>query len=295
MGILLAVLSLIGIGLYPIFIKKVIGRLEEYTCMLFNQLLLAVALAITAVFTLRITMPSDLVIVLLIFAAIINTFAIYLYYKAINAGHTSIVVPIAATSGIATIFINYMLFAEPVYPLNFLGIAMVILGIFLAAIDKFERPKKWDEHALHAFFSSKVWQPAAGLAILAALCGVFTSTLIKYSALSIGLHKSLVYVQVLTLLFLLFAFLAKPVRELITIPKIDEWQWILLSGAAFVMGAVCFYFAVTKIMVSRANTVTSFAPLAAVMMSAIVLKERLKVRQYIGLAILMAGTVLLTS
>jgi uncharacterized membrane protein len=293
LGLFFAALSLVGLGLYPVFLKKVVERLGEYTCMLFNQLVLALAIAVAAVFTIRLTLPSDFVIVTVIFAALINAFTLYIYYNAINAGQVSLVAALAATSGVLVVFLSYMLFGESVYPHHFLGVLLVLVGVALAAIEHFLIPKKLDEHALFELFSSKVWYPAAGLAILASLCTVFSAMMMKYSAGGIGPHKSMVYVQIITLAFLLFAFLAKPAKELVTWPGKGEWKWLLPCGLLLSAGIIGGYFAITQIETQNAAMIAAFAPLLAVIMSAILLKERLKARQYIGLLMAVAGIVLL--
>jgi drug/metabolite transporter (DMT)-like permease len=293
-GLILAAVSLLGLGLYPVFLKKAIDLLGEYTCMLFAQLVLAIAAIITAVFTIRLSMPSDLVIIVLLFAALINAFTLYIYYKAINSGQVSLVVAIASIGGIITVALSYLLFGEAVYPINFLGLLLIIIGVFLAAMDHPKLPKKFDEHALFEFFSSKVWNPSAGLALLAAVATAFVALLMKYAASGIGPHKSMIYMHTATLLFISLAFLAKPAKELVSWPKRPELKWLIPAALLLAAGIIGTYFAISSAKPSTVSTITSAAPLITLIAAVIIIKERFRFRQYLGLLMIIGGIVCLT-
>jgi drug/metabolite transporter (DMT)-like permease len=232
-GILLAVLALLGWGAYPALLKKIVDSLGAYTCLLFHHIVLVLFIGLTAVFTLRLRMPSDFVVAAIIIGAIVGTVAVYLYYKAINEGHVSVIVVIAAMHIIWTVIASYFLFSERLTLQKYLSIAVIFVGALLVAMEKPGLPRKFTQRHFVRFLKSGIWSRGAGLALLVSFCWAFFNLASKYSVNSIGPHATLVYVEVLVLVFILFAFLTKPAKELVTVPKKRHWKWLVSSALLF--------------------------------------------------------------
>lgn len=294
LGIILAVLSLIGMGVYPVFLKKVVKELGEYTCLLFNYAVLLVFLVITAVFTIKLTMPSDFGIGSIIIGAIVGVAAIYMYYKAINTGNVSIVTLIAATNVIWSVVASYFLFNERLTVIQYVAIAVILVGALLAAMEKISLPKKLDQKHFSQWLKSDVWSKGAGLALMVSLCWGFYNLVIKYNVREMGPHKAIVYMETLLMVLLLFAFIARPVKKLVNKPSKEQLRWLLPSGLLFTLGALMLYFAMSAAPLSFVIPIVNASPIATVIAAAILLRERAKVHQYIGIVVGVAGIVVLS-
>jgi drug/metabolite transporter (DMT)-like permease len=293
-GIFLALLALIGWGSYPVFMKRVIDRLGEYTCMLFNHGVLVVLLLLTAVFTIRFRIPSDFVMSAIIIGSIVGAVAVYLYYKAINIGKVSVVTVITALKVLWVVAVSYFLFDERLVLDKYIAIGVILLGTIMAALQRPGLPKKFTQEYFIPFLKSDIWSKGAGLAVVVSFCWALFYLAAKYSVSSIGAHRTTVYMESLVLLFILFAFLARPAKKLVVIPNKKQLKWIGLSAILFSIGAVCFYFAMKYIPVSLVTPIVSAAPAVTAVAALVILKERLKVHQYIGIVLAVAGIVVLS-
>lgn len=291
----MAVLTLLAWGSYPVFMKKVVGRLGEYTCLLFNHGLLVLLLLLTAVFTIKFEMPSDFVTAAIILGSIVGAAAVYLYYKAINMGSVSVATVIATTLQVIwTVIVSYFLFSEKLSVIKYVSICVILVGAVLAALQRLALPDKFDQKHVMKFLKSDIWSKGTLLALVVSFCWAFYNIALKYSVNGIGLHKTLVYMETLVLLFILFAFLVRSAKELVTIPKKDELKWILPSAALFGVGALGFYFSMAHIKLSIIAPVVAATPAVTAVLAALLLKERLRIHQYAGIVLAVVGVVVLS-
>jgi drug/metabolite transporter (DMT)-like permease len=292
-GILLAVLALLGAGTYPVFLKKVVGKLGEYTCLLFNYLVLAVVLAVVAVFTIKLKMPTDFATVAVIVGSIVGIVAAYLFYKAVNAANVTVVAAIAAMTSAWVTIVSYFLFGEKITLYAYISMALILIGAFLLAFERPSLPQKYDKKHVMKFLRSDIWAEGAGMAFVASLCFAFFKLAARFGEKSVGLHTAIVYMNVLMAAFILLAFLTKPAKQLIAVPEKEEWKWLGLSAFFFAGGIVSAYFAVKYAALSRVNPIIAAAPAVTAVSATAFLGERIKVHQYAGVVILVVGLVFL--
>ena len=293
-GIFLAVVALIGWGAYPVLMKKVIDKLGEYTCLLFNSVVIVVFLIITSVFTIKIQMPSDFVIAAIVIGSIMGVIALYLYYKAIRLGNVSVVTVIVSMYAIWTVIVSYFLFNERLLVQQYIAIGVIIIGSIIVAMEKLSLPERFNEKHFKQFMKSDVWSEGAGLALVVSFCWTVYNLAVKYSVKSIGPHKTMVYMVTLGLFFILLAFLARPVKELVTMPDKKQLKWLGPSALLYSIGAVSFFFALKYSPLSIVTPITSAAPAVTVVMAVAILGDRLKAHQYVGILMAVAGIVVLS-
>lgn len=294
LGILLAVIALLGWGAYPAMMKKVIDSLGAYTCLLFNHLVLVIVIGITAVFTIRLKLPSDFTVAAILIGSIVGAAAIYLYYVAIMEGQVSVITVLASLQTVWTVIVLYFVFSEPLTPAKYVSIAVIFAGAVLASLEKPGLPAKLDWKHTSKFLKSGIWSRGAGLALLVSFCWAFYNLASNYSVKEIGSHATLVYMEALILLFILFAFLAKPARELVTFPKAKHMKWLGPSAALFSIGAICFYFAMKYAELSVVVPIIQGAPAVTAVAAAAFVRERMRVHQYAGIVIAVVGIVFLS-
>ena len=81
----------------------------------------------------------------------------------------------------------------------------------------------------------------------------------------------------------------KYVKEL----KGKEWLFLILSGLATGASWLCYYYAIQQGQVSIVVPTDKLSILITVLFSLVVFKEKLNLKEWIGLALLTAGTVLM--
>jgi drug/metabolite transporter (DMT)-like permease len=223
----------------------------------------------------------------------VGAVAVYLYYKALNQGNVGIVTILSALYVLWTAIASYFLFHDELNRDKYVAIALIMVGAILAAIQRFRLPKQFDEKHVMEFLQSDVFSKGAGLALLVSVFWAIYNVATKYTTIELGPHRTAVYFEALVLFFILFAFLGRSAKDLITWPRGEQWKWLSLSALLFTLGAIGFYFALVYLPLSMLTPIVSAAPAVAVIGAAVLLKERLRAHQYIGAVMAVAGIVMM--
>lgn len=270
LGLLFAFLSMIGLGTFSLFVKRVIKEAGEYTSLFYTYLIEVFILLLTAVCLTRIFIPDLKTILLILFAGAFGAANIYVFYKALNISLASVVNPIAASATIFTLIASYFFFNEKLSFLQYIMVVVVIIGVVLISIKKseLEKGKKF------------VIVEGALLALLAALGFSAFSLCTKVVVDKIGGLLSAFYLEFAVFLFLLSPLLIKKAE----IKKIDFFskKILFLGGLMLALGAGSFKLGIMFGSLSLVAAVGTAAPLVSVMGAKIFLKEKAKLNQYIG-------------
>ncbi|MBW2964684.1 DMT family transporter [Candidatus Woesearchaeota archaeon] len=285
---------LIGWGAYPALLKNVIDSLGTYTCLLFNHIVLVLVIGITAIFTIRLRLPSDFAVAAILIGSIVGAAAVYLYYSAIMEGHVSVVTVLASLQTVWTVVVSYFLFSEKLTIIKYISIAVIFVGAVLASLEKPGLPAKFDQKHILKFLSSGIWSKGAGLALLVSFCWAFYNLASKYGVKEIGPHATMVYMEVLILLFIASAFLAKPAKELVTMPRGRHMKWLAPAAALFSLGAICFYFSMKYSPLSVVVPIIQGAPAVTAVTAVAFAQERIRVHQYAGIVLAVVGIIFLS-
>lgn len=197
-------------------------------------------------------------------------------YRGMAIGVISVVSTIAATGPVVPIIVGLSLGERPSL-LQFGGIAVTLAGIALLAFDR--RPQ-----------AGRKLVPGVGLALLAALAfGVFLVA-IRYASRPDPLWGVLATRtgSVLALLVLGLAF-----RSRIKVPRADVPS-LFAVGVLDVSADVFFAFATTIGLLSIVSILSSLYPVATVILARIVLNERMVRLQQLGIALVLAGVLLIS-
>ena len=197
-------------------------------------------------------------------------------YRGMAIGVVSVVSTIAATGPVVPIIVGLLLGERPSL-LQFVGIAVTLVGIGLLAFDR--RPQAGGKLV-----------PGVGLALLAALAfGVFLVA-IRYASRPDPLLGVLATragsVSALLLLGLVF-------RSRIKVARIDL-PALFTVGVLDVSADVFFAFATTIGLLSIVSILSSLYPVATVILARIVLKERMARLQQAGIGLALAGVLLIS-
>jgi len=293
-GILLAALSLICVGTYNIFIKRVVSKIGEYACAFYSTLIAALVLAVLAVFTTRLVMPSDIVVAAIVIGGLVGTFAFYLFYKALHGGTVSVVVPVVAMYVVWSSIISCLIFKTAFGLYQILGTIVSLVALVMIAMDKPSFPKQFDEEHIISYLKSDMWCKGAGLAFVVSFCFTIMKVAARYGTDEIGTHRTLLYMAMLVLFFLMFAFLGRSAKELVKLPAKGDKKNLGIGVLLLGLGISFFYFAITYQPIRIVAPMLYAFPIVAAISSAKLLKEKLKRYQYVGIVLLTIGIILIS-
>ncbi|WP_174729256.1 EamA family transporter [Mesobacillus harenae] len=202
------------------------------------------------------------------------------FFKAIQIGDVSKVVPIDKASVVLTILLSFIILQEPATPLVVAGGLVISVGTFVL-IGKTN--KKMVRGAQSYIF----------LAILAALFASMTNILAK-----IGIEDvdSNVATFIRTVVIILFAwgvvFFQGTLKELRHISK-RSYLFLILSGAATGFSWLCYFAAIAIGKVSIVTPIDKFSVVLTMILSFIILKEKATKNTIAGAILITIGTGLL--
>ncbi len=221
--------------------------------------------------------PQDAVALLAIPAAISGTLGLFAYYRGIAVGAISIVAPIAGVSAVVPVIVGIASGESP-SAWQLAGIGCALLGVFLAAWE----PRSGGEARLAA---------GVGLAILAAIGfgGYFP---FMHAAGNADYWWASLIFRIASTSVIMLAVAVK--RPNIVVPR-RVLPWLALIGFGDMFGNLLFAAASTSGLVSVTSVLASLYPIVTVILARFVLSERVARSQEAGIALTLAGVVLISA
>ncbi|MBG9543165.1 multidrug DMT transporter permease [Cytobacillus firmus] len=206
------------------------------------------------------------------------------FFKAIQIGDVSKVVPIDKSSVVLTILLSFIILREPATALVVSGGIVISIGTFvLIGRDRKKARKK-------KVFNTKSY---IFLAVLSAVFAAATNILAK-----IGIEDvdSNVATFIRTVVIIIFAWgivlFQGTVKELKSISK-KSYLFLFLSGAATGLSWLCYFGALAIGKVSVVNPIDKFSVVLTMILSFIILKEKPAMNTIAGAILITIGTALL--
>lgn len=203
------------------------------------------------------------------------------YFKALSVGDVNKVVPIDKSSTILTVLLAIICFGETSnLAFKLIATAILGLGIFLMV------EKKQVEHNV----DGKSWLIYA---VLSAIFAAFTSILAKVGISGV---ESNLGTAIRTGVVLIMAWLIVICKGKHTgLKSIDKKEilFIALSGIATGASWLCYYFAIGHGDVSVVVPIDKLSILVTVIFSFVVFKEKLSKKAFLGLSLMVVGTLLM--
>jgi bacterial/archaeal transporter family protein len=207
------------------------------------------------------------------------------FFKAIQIGDVSKVVPIDKASVVLTILLSFVVLREPATMPVVAGGVIISIGTFVL-IGKDKKKKKQGKKV----FNTKSY---IFLAIMSAVFAALTNILAK-----IGIEDvdSNVATFIRTVVIIIFAwgivFFQGTVRELKKISR-KSYIFLILSGAATGFSWLCYFAALAIGKVSIVNPIDKFSVVLTMILSFIILKEKPTKSTVAGAVLITIGTALL--
>lgn len=200
------------------------------------------------------------------------------YFKALSMADVNKVVPIDKSSTILTVLLAIILFGETHnLAVKLVGTVMIAVGVFMMIEKKDVAPQE----------NQKGWMIYA---VLSAVFAAATSILAKVGIT--GVESNLgtaIRTGVVLILAWAIVFGKGKHKNIKSISK-SELIFICLSGIATGASWLCYYYAIQNGVVSVVVPIDKMSILITVAFSYIFLKEKLKARSAIGLALMSLGT-----
>lgn len=204
------------------------------------------------------------------------------YFKALSLGDVNKVVPIDKSSTVLTVLLAIICFGETEHlAVKLIGTALLGVGTLLMV------EKKQTENSV----SGKGYLLyAVGSAVFAAATSILAK--VGISGVESNLATAIRTAVVLVMAWLTVIIKGK-LPQLKTLDK-KELGFIALSGLATGGSWLCYYYAIQNGVVSVVVPIDKMSLLPTVIFSYFVFKEKLSKKAAIGLALMLAGTVVMT-
>ena len=203
------------------------------------------------------------------------------YFKALAMGEINKVVPIDKSSTILTVLLAILLFGETSnLAMKLVATTVLAIGIFLMV----------EKKAVKQETTKKSWMIYA---VLAAVFAALTSILAKMGIS--GVESNLgtaIRTGVVLVMAWVIVFSRKKQRQLKSLDR-KELLFIGLSGIATGASWLCYYFAIQNGDVSVVVPIDKLSILITVLFSYIVFKEKLSKKAFLGLSLMVVGTLLM--
>lgn len=200
------------------------------------------------------------------------------YFKALSQGDVNKVVPIDKSSTILTVLLAIVCFNETANLIvKLIGTVLLAIGIFLMIEKKQTTEKK----------ENKMW---IIYALFSALFAALTSILAKVGISGVESNlATAVRTYIVLIMAWIIVFAGGKQKQLKTLDK-RELVFIALSGVATGASWLCYYYAIQKGVVSVVVPIDKMSIIVAVAFSYFVFKEKLSVKAFIGLCLMLVGT-----
>ncbi|MDT8975629.1 EamA family transporter [Paenibacillus sp. chi10] len=204
------------------------------------------------------------------------------YFRALQLGNVNVVVPIDKSSTIMTMLFAIILLGEPVTLLKIISMALIGIGTYMMIQRKQDAGQSSDK-------SGKwVWY-----AVLSALFAAITAILGKVGIEDVDSNLG---TAIRTIVVLIMAWLIVfATKKQGGIKEIDKKSWIFLtlSGLATGMSWLLYFKALQEGPASIVVPIDKLSILVTIIFAYIVFKEKLSMKAFVGLLLLVGGTFML--
>lgn len=204
------------------------------------------------------------------------------YFKALQLGNINKVVPIDKSSVILTVLLAFIFLHEEISLTKAIGVVLIAVGTFLMIEKKDVSDKDKTEGKSWIFY-------AIGSAVFAALTSILGKVGISGVESDLG---TAIRTGVVLVMAWIMVFVTKKQHAVKEIPK-SELIFIVLSGLATGASWLCYYKALHDGLASVVVPIDKLSIVVTVIFSCLVFHERLSKKAFIGLAIVVAGTLIM--
>jgi len=281
LGILFAILSLLGFGFVDFLVGGSSKRLGAYTTSLWLLLTRVVLLILLIPFLLSYISPQPFLIPIILLTAIAGIMGALGLSKGMRVGNISIISPITAIYPVITIFLSLLFLNEPITAFQSLCIVLIVLGTILVSLN-LKNMMKSGARKMHLGIE---------FALISALgWGLFFFFMTILTA-QIGWFESSIIVAIPQLCFLLlYGYLT---RERFSVPQ-NMLPRLSFLGVLALLGLVGFNLGVTYTYAVIVTPISAASIVITVVLAVVLLKEKLESYQKLGMLMVILGVILVS-
>lgn len=220
------------------------------------------------------------------------------YFKALQIGDVNKVVPVDKSSTVLTMILAFFVLGEPIGLVKGIAIILIGTGTYMM-IEKKASPAKASPakvaptDAANATPTEETEKGSFAWLIYAAGSAVFASLVAILGKIGISGVESNLGVAIRTVVVLVMAWLIVFMQNKQGgIKHIDKKSWLFLGLSGLATGGswMCLYRALQEGPASIVVPIDKLSILVTVSFSFFILKEKIKLKSWIGLALIVAGT-----
>lgn len=203
------------------------------------------------------------------------------YFKALQLGDVNKVTPIDKSSTVLTMLLAFILLGESITWIKFFGMCLIGIGTYMMITkrkveDKEIRDNRWLFYAMLS-------------AIFASLTSILGKVGISGVESNLGTAIRTIVVLIMAWVVVL---VSKKQNELKSIDK-KSWLFICFSGITTGVSWLCYYRALQKGLASIVVPIDKLSIVVSILFSYVILKEKITKKSFLGLIIIVTGTLLL--
>ena len=207
------------------------------------------------------------------------------YFRALQIGDVNRVVPIDKSSTILTIILAFIFFREEISALKLVCVVLITIGTYMMITKKEISQDEQDKTK-----GSHGWLFYAVLsAVFASLTSILGKVGIEESNSNLG---TAIRTAVVLIMAWIVVFVTGKQHTIKHIEK-NELGFICLSGLATGSSWLCYYKALQDGLASVVVPIDKLSIVVTIAFSYIVFKERLTIKSFAGLVLIIAGTLLM--
>lgn len=207
------------------------------------------------------------------------------YFKALQLGDVNRVVPIDKSSTILTIILAFIFFKEEINVLRLVCVVLIAIGTYMMItkkeISQEEQNKARGSHGWLFY------------AVLSAVFASFTSILGKVGIEGINSNLGTAIRTIVVLIMAWIVVFATGKQHTIKYIEKKELGFICLSGLATGGSWLCYYKALQDGLASVVVPIDKLSIVVSIVFSYFVFKEKLTIKSFTGLVLIIAGTLIM--
>jgi len=276
--------AMIGWGLSDFLSKGIVGRIGVYRLVLYTEILGILPFTLF-IFVGDAPWSANISGIKLAFlSGIVHVVTMFSFYSAVRLGKLSLVSPINASWGIVPIMISMLFLGEKLRFSDSILISIIVLGVIVISLHPGHDQKPKQNLALF-------------LALISALGAGLNAIILKYVALNIGQISAVFYLRLFALILMSPLALLPSQRSQLMPRDINPRQWSLLImiGMLNTIAFLAYVKGLTEGYISIVSPVAAASPVVTVVLAGILLKERIRIHQGIGVAMVLVSVILLSA
>ncbi len=278
-GIMFGMIAMLGWGASDFFVTKSARGASPFKAFLWSQMIALVLMFPIFLMFFKLPQFSFVVIGLLILSGILTVVSNLSFYKGLQVGKVSIVMPVESGWAVVTVLLSLTLLHETLSAIQAVGISLAIIGAVLVSF-------KWKD-----LIKMKNHAKGVKYAVIAALAFGADFVVIDLMVSEIGWFLPIFFIGIITAFFLLtYSGISK---KDISFPK-NVVLFIILVGILDTAAYLSYSTGVTSEYASIVAPIAAASPAVSIILAKIFFKEKIHLNQDIGIVSVLAGLILLS-